>query len=654
MMARQSRRERTRPHTTTNPDDRRTNTSGSSLSRAPEITAPERYAARVIVLLLFATPLLVLTGLKEGFRLPQVLAGGWLGLASLLVASFTLRDTGTLSLRVATWWHQPAVRMLTPLAAIVAIGALTTTHPAHFRAAFVDFAIAIVCVIGWSLALSGPTLRTLLVWTIPPAVIAAALGLDQALGWFGTLDWLHVEAPTARLRITSTLGNPGDLAGLLVLPTLIAVDELATGPKRRRALLFGALAIMTAALLATATLAAAVAILAGLVVWTLSRVLGSTTRVTLVRGGRGKAILAVALILALTAGAIATTTPFRARVGEKLTQLVSGDINALLTGRLDGWRAAWAMLRAEPVTGVGQGAFRAEYANTRLALEAQGVQFFLQQQSAIMATPHNEALSVGAEQGLPGLLALAWAVWCVMTDAARITTRRGRRDTGAMTEIAGDRTLATAGLTGLFVLSVASFPLHVPAIAWPWLLFLAWICRASADSVSSVPTTTTTASAGAAVRVERRLIGRQLFPIVGLALVVALIAQTWRARDRLEAGYLLALVESRTRAAVQARHAPSTMFAEHLDWLDRAARLDPLEIGVPIARGAQYLLLRRPEEAIAAYRAATALEPRPEIDLNLGRALWMRGSKEDARLAFQRAVRLNPLLRAEVPAGGLD
>jgi tetratricopeptide (TPR) repeat protein len=148
--------------------------------------------------------------------------------------------------------------------------------------------------------------------------------------------------------------------------------------------------------------------------------------------------------------------------------------------------------------------------------------------------------------------------------------------------------------------------------------------------------------------------GRQLFPIVALALAAALVGQTMRARNRVEAGRLLAEVEARTIAAVQARRAPSTLFAENLSWLDRAAQLDPLEIGVPIARGSQYLLLRRADEAIAAYREAAALEPRPEIDLNLGRALWMRGDKDAARQVLQRAVRLNPALRAEGPSGSLD
>jgi O-antigen ligase len=459
--------------------------------RMPE-TTPRRLAGWAIVALLVVTPLVVFTDLKEGFRLPQGLAGGWLGLASLFLASFMLRDVQSIPLHPATWWRQPALRALTPLLVVVAAGALTTAHPAHFRAAFLDFAIGVACVIGWSLALSAPAMRRLLVWTIPPAVIVAALGVDQALGWFGTLDWLHVQAPTARLRITSTVGNPGDLAGLLVLPTLIAVEEIAGASSRRRALLAGALIVMTAALIVTATLAAVVAIVVGLAVWTLPR-LRPRKDSQVLRRRRMALLLAGALVLVLAVAGLAATTPLRARVSEKVMQLASGDINALLTGRLDGWRAAWAMLRAEPVTGVGQGAFRAEYADTRLALEAQGVQFLSEQQQVVMATPHNEALSVAAEQGLPGLVALAWAMWCAIV-AARLGGDRTLAETphphplpasGARgIRDRSDAAMATAlsGLTALGVLSLVSFPLHVPAIAWPWLLFLAWIFRSAADS----------------------------------------------------------------------------------------------------------------------------------------------------------------------------
>jgi O-antigen ligase len=487
-MARSSPRERTRGH--------KKHASANHASAIPPRsleTAAQRSAAWVIVVLLMVTPLLVITSLKEGFRLPQGLAGGWLGLASLFAASFVLRDIESIPLHAAAWWRQPALRALTPLAAVVAAGALTTAHSAHFRAAFTDFAIGVACVVGWSLALSAPTLRRLLVWTIPPAVIVAALGVDQALGWFGTLDWLHVQAPTARLRITSTVGNPGDLAGLLVLPTLIAVEEIASASRRRRALLAGALIVMTTALIVTATLAAVAAIVVGLAVWTLPRLwpgadgvavapgTAAVVPVPVFRRRRMTVLLAGTLVLALAVAGLAASTPLRARVSEKVMQLASGDINALLTGRLDGWRAAWAMLRAEPVTGVGQGAFRAEYADTRLALEAQGVTFLSEQQQVVMATPHNEALSVAAEQGLPGLLALAWAMWVLIASAGLVGAPPNRSD-GSASDRAHDHTLAAGGLAALGVLSLVSFPLHVPAIAWPWLLFLAWVFLADRSS----------------------------------------------------------------------------------------------------------------------------------------------------------------------------
>jgi O-antigen ligase len=437
-------------------------------------------AAWLIVALLVVTPLVVFTDIKEGFRLPQGLASGWLGLASLFVVSFVLRDTPSISLSTAVLWRQPALRALAPLAAIVAAGALTTSHSAHFRAAFIDFAIGVACVIGWSLALGAPALRRMLVWTIPPAVIVAALGVDQALGWFGTLDWLHVQAPTARLRITSTIGNPGDLAGMLVLPSLMAVEEIAGASTRRRALLAGALIVMTAALIVTATLAAVAAIVVGLVVWTLPRLSPGGAGAGVFRRRRMAVLLAGVLVMVLAVAGLAASTPLRARVSEKVMQLASGDLNAVLTGRLDGWRAAWAMMRAAPVTGVGQGAFRAEYADTRLALEARGVTFLNEQQSVVMATPHNEALSVAAEQGVPGVIALAWAIWCVFASAARMGVRGEH-------EHAHDRdhhrTLAFCALAALGVLSLVSFPLHVPPIAWPWLLFLAWIFRGAAESV---------------------------------------------------------------------------------------------------------------------------------------------------------------------------
>ena len=134
-----------------------------------------------------------------------------------------------------------------------------------------------------------------------------------------------------------------------------------------------------------------------------------------------------------------------------------------------------------------------------------------------------------------------------------------------------------------------------------------------------------------------------------LALLVRLLWQTGRWRDRMTASRALRQVEFLTMAAVSSGRAPRALIPANLETLRRAASLDPLEVGIPIARGTQYLLLRNHRAAIESYEEAARLEPRPEIDLNLGRVLLDAGRTEEARAAFQRAVRLSPHLASVVP-----
>jgi tetratricopeptide (TPR) repeat protein len=147
--------------------------------------------------------------------------------------------------------------------------------------------------------------------------------------------------------------------------------------------------------------------------------------------------------------------------------------------------------------------------------------------------------------------------------------------------------------------------------------------------------------------------GRVLvWPVVAL-LALALAGQTVRWRDRLTASRLLRKVEALTMAAMSARQLTEPMLFRHLEVLRTAALKDPVEVGIPIAAGTQYLLLRRNDAAIRAYEKAVALEPRPEGYLNLGRAQWYAGRREEARTNFQRAVRLEPRLYGEIPEGAL-
>ena len=133
-------------------------------------------------------------------------------------------------------------------------------------------------------------------------------------------------------------------------------------------------------------------------------------------------------------------------------------------------------------------------------------------------------------------------------------------------------------------------------------------------------------------------------------LAAATVGQYRRGFDRLTAGHLLRAVQARTLAATRAPAAQGTVLLKgNLELLRRAGELDPAEIAIVVGRGSQYLLLRRPDAAIGAYRQALTLEPRPEIYLNLGRAQQMAGRNEEAQASFDEAVRLDPHLAPQVP-----
>ena len=147
---------------------------------------------------------------------------------------------------------------------------------------------------------------------------------------------------------------------------------------------------------------------------------------------------------------------------------------------------------------------------------------------------------------------------------------------------------------------------------------------------------------------KRKAISPLFFIAVPL-LALGLVAQTVRLRDRLQAGRLLRQVELFSMAALARRELPRGLIPVNLRLLRQAEALDPTLVGVPIARGTQYLISGNGSVAVHAYREALALEPRPEVYLNLGRALLDAGEPEEARRQFDLAVRLDPLLAPLVP-----
>lgn len=134
---------------------------------------------------------------------------------------------------------------------------------------------------------------------------------------------------------------------------------------------------------------------------------------------------------------------------------------------------------------------------------------------------------------------------------------------------------------------------------------------------------------------------------VGLLVLGALTVRHEVAR--IHAGRVLFAVEQRTEAALRQGQIPAGLVANNIASLRAIGPLDPAEVGIPVALAGQYLVLGRWDAAVAGYDTALRLEPRPEIYLNRGRALYGAGRREDALEDFHRAVLLAPLLSRVLP-----
>ncbi len=405
-----------------------------------------RFARFAIAALLVAVPFVFVPTADEAFRLPKLLASESLGLLSLIALAFGLRHVDRVTLGAI--WRLPAVRASLPLLVLALLSLATTDYPSGVRLACASLAIGTGCLVGWSAGVDEPGRQRLLRLLILPACALGLLALLQLSGIYRPFG-LVGGAERSREGITSLAGNAGDLGAYLVLPSLLLQAAIATASGMRRWLLGGALALCVCALAATQTFTALIAaVVASLLFWGLRLPL----KRTLIAGG-------VALLIG--AGLIAVIPQLRARTTSKLTSLAQGDWDQFLTYRLDGWRAAVWMLERHPVTGVGHGAYRSQYAAARIDRVEHGATYEGRYRQLSFFNAHNDALEIAAELGWPGVAALGWAIWVVIAAARRLA--------GA------ERALAAAGLLAMAVLAAGGFPFETALIAYPWLLFLSGV-----------------------------------------------------------------------------------------------------------------------------------------------------------------------------------
>ncbi len=386
----------------------------------------------------------------ESFRLPKLLLSECFALLSLVLLIWRLRTVERIDIRA--FLRQPVVVAVLPMLVVATSTLLTSANPLHVKDALPSFWIGVVCLVAWSFLLSAEEHFELLRGLIFPA---------SALALMAVLQFHHIYSPfefernvAARIGLTSLAGSAFDLAAYLVLPCLLAqVCLLLESDARWRWAWGGAGGLAIYALIATQTLTALVAFVAGtLVLWFLR-----------LPRRRFMAVAATVALVGLVASV--AVAPLRHRLDRKLESLRGGDVNRLLTGRLDGWRTAVWMLQENPLTGVGHGAYRAEFGGAKHALKKEGVRFYRSQHQAYFANAHSDVLEALAEWGLLGAAAVAWGLAVLLRTLRRFSAAGKRSDSALM----------WAGLTALTILALTNFPLRIAIVGYPALLFLSWI-----------------------------------------------------------------------------------------------------------------------------------------------------------------------------------
>lgn len=138
--------------------------------------------------------------------------------------------------------------------------------------------------------------------------------------------------------------------------------------------------------------------------------------------------------------------------------------------------------------------------------------------------------------------------------------------------------------------------------------------------------------------------GRRAYWMAMALAVAVLIAGAFRAQRRIEASKVVHAVEQTTLLAMRQGRPDPRLLRANAELLEDTYARVPVEVQLLTALGAQYRLLGRSEQAIATYRRALELEPRPEIYLNLAQELARTGERQAAAENLETARRLAPAL----------
>jgi tetratricopeptide (TPR) repeat protein len=240
--------------------------------------------------------------------------------------------------------------------------------------------------------------------------------------------------------------NGNQAASLLALSALVALGLALDSDGFLRIAAAASAALSAAVLLSTGSRMGAVGLGAGVLTlagMTLSRRLG-------VR----RALLVTTVLVVLGAGALFTIS----NIGPQLIGATPQD-SARNSQKLDGWRAAVALIGAYPVMGVGRGAFQEPASAYRR--NSDGV---------TLVFPENLLLQIFSEWGIPVALAL---IVLVVASGRKVASQLVRLEPSAQA--------AACGVLAVLIHETADFGLELPGVAFPAIVAVAVVVARSEE-----------------------------------------------------------------------------------------------------------------------------------------------------------------------------
>jgi O-antigen ligase len=389
----------------------------------------------VVLLGTLVIPFAVLPRAFDAFRLPKEMA---LRAEALLILAITL---GALVLgfreriRFDRWLILPTLALTW-----MAIVAITSTNPALSAVRLAAGAATLIVFVTtlWT-AEGGSAYLRLLALPLGAATVNAIVDILEELNLW--MPFPPKPELTHHFQCNAFIGNPNEVGSYLAVGTLACLAA-AIADRARRTWFGIAAVVLTAGVVASQTLTALMALVAGAIVL-----------FALISWKHALAVAVTPLLI------VACVAPLRDRAVNMTRWFRSGEYNLLVSDRLTPAVSAVLMTADHPLTGVGPGAFGWNYFEYKQRAERR---FPLLQKAwsrdKNFGEVHNDHLQVLAEAGVPG-----YVIFVALAAMLAAISLRGIRDgDSAPQRFAVLLALPLAVLW--LVLSLAQFPLETPAV----------------------------------------------------------------------------------------------------------------------------------------------------------------------------------------------